>query len=418
MPDLRIVCVVSLALLCVGCGTGERAATDWVLDTGPAADVSLGLAEPLLSGAWAEHLQVELEVQQAELLQPTVPCEAENLQDTCVELRGLGGEEAVVMGPSGYRVEGMLPLSLGGLEKGAYLVEVAGGLRVGVTVREGERRNVDFEAPELEAKLTRGLVVGGYRFVPPPELEVVSFSDSEEGYSFHDWKQMMIRAGVSRTRRKELRRKRQNAGYRTYGGRLHSYEPGSRFSLEEVTVLIDTVTSVVLHHDAVLESRLTYHVLAQRGLSTHIMIDGDGTIYQALDLAHAAWASSRLNPTCVAIDLNNPVYPHRKRDDPVGRKRRVVTGEINGEMRESLDYTDAQYESLIALSRELLLIFPQLEPVAPRDEDGEVWDRKVGDIEAFRGFVGHQHYSSKSWDPGPGFEWERFLTGVSGDAVP
>jgi hypothetical protein len=44
---------------------------------------------------------------------------------------------------------------------------------------------------------------------------------------------------------------------------------------------------LVLHFDGCRSCRQCYDVLVERGLSAHLMIDRDGTIYQALDLQTA-----------------------------------------------------------------------------------------------------------------------------------
>ncbi|MCA9629358.1 MAG: peptidoglycan-binding protein [Myxococcales bacterium] len=47
------------------------------------------------------------------------------------------------------------------------------------------------------------------------------------------------------------------------------------------------VNLFVLHWDGCTSSHQCFHVLLDRGLSVHLMLDGDGTVYQALDLAEA-----------------------------------------------------------------------------------------------------------------------------------
>ena len=53
----------------------------------------------------------------------------------------------------------------------------------------------------------------------------------------------------------------------------------------------------VNHWDVCLSSMSCQSVLDRRGISVHFLIDNDGTIYQTLDLQHAAWhaGSSRTN---------------------------------------------------------------------------------------------------------------------------
>src|ERR1043166_4712974 len=49
------------------------------------------------------------------------------------------------------------------------------------------------------------------------------------------------------------------------------------------------INTVVLHWDVANSSKDCYNVLINRGLSVHLMLDRDGTVYQALDFAKRAW---------------------------------------------------------------------------------------------------------------------------------
>lgn len=172
-----------------------------------------------------------------------------------------------------------------------------------------------------------------------------------------------------------------------------------------------TVDQVLLHHDGTRDSLICYRVLVDRGLSTHLMIDGTGIVYQPLDLQYTAWHAAGRNEPSVGIDLNNPIRPDRVRNPGV---RGVYRGRINGTMVASLGYTDAQYDALIAVLKGLGQIFPKLANLeAPVGEDGLVVRNKLVN-DGFAGLVGHWHVSATKWDPGPGFDWERVLIGVRG----
>jgi N-acetyl-anhydromuramyl-L-alanine amidase AmpD len=172
-----------------------------------------------------------------------------------------------------------------------------------------------------------------------------------------------------------------------------------------------TVNQVILHHDGTRDSLGCYRVLVERGLSTHLMVDGTGIVYQPLDLALTAWHAAGRNDQSVGLDLNNPVRPERMADPSA---RGVFKGRINGGEVASLGYTDAQYDSLIAVLRGLGTIFPSLQNLeAPVGEDGRVQRNKLQNA-GFTGLVGHLHVSATKWDPGPGFDWERVLIGVRG----
>lgn len=172
------------------------------------------------------------------------------------------------------------------------------------------------------------------------------------------------------------------------------------------------VKQVVLHHDGMSSSAGCFQVLRQRGLSTHLMIDHDGIVYQPLGLFDIAWhAGDQVNKQSVGIDVNNPVLVDRKGT----QKREVFQGKIHGTNKFALGYTDAQYDSLIAVLGGLFKIFTGIKPRAPLDPDGKVVQRRLAEPVGFSGVVGHLHVSANKWDPGPGFEWERVLVGIRGN---
>jgi hypothetical protein len=73
------------------------------------------------------------------------------------------------------------------------------------------------------------------------------------------------------------------------------------------------INKFVLHHDECFSSLNCYNVLWTKGLSVHLMLDYDGTVYQACDLAHSTeHVGPNLNPTCIGVEIDN----HGKWKDP------------------------------------------------------------------------------------------------------
>lgn len=63
---------------------------------------------------------------------------------------------------------------------------------------------------------------------------------------------------------------------------------------------------IILHHDACLSAASCFKVLIKRGVSTHFIIDNDGTIWQVLDpLRFRAWSAGRWDAGAAAIDFSN-----------------------------------------------------------------------------------------------------------------
>lgn len=171
------------------------------------------------------------------------------------------------------------------------------------------------------------------------------------------------------------------------------------------------VRMLVVHHDATLSSRACIAVLNRRGLSTHLLIDNDGTLYQMIDLVHGTWHAGKQNPASIGLDMSNAAdvrYASRYRD------RGVFQGEINGGTIAALGYAEPQYRTLISLIRALSRFFPRVRPLPPVDPKGQVITRMISNADEFEGIVGHFHLSAHKWDPGPGFDWKRVFNAVHG----
>jgi N-acetyl-anhydromuramyl-L-alanine amidase AmpD len=203
------------------------------------------------------------------------------------------------------------------------------------------------------------------------------------------------------------------------GFSFYTAPPGSRERFHKIDLVDvalaggsrkDKINKLVIHHDGNRNSLGCFQTLLQRELSTHMMIDDDGTVYQALDLNDVAYHAADANGESFGLDMNNPIRPELCHDPDA---RRLFKGTINGGPVTSVGYTDAQYEALIAVINGLCKAFPKIQPIAPIGEDGHVLRQKLVD-QSFAGIVGHWHVSASKWDPGPGFDWERVLIGIRG----
>lgn len=193
--------------------------------------------------------------------------------------------------------------------------------------------------------------------------------------------------------------------------------------------LKEAVHMVVLHTDLTYDSDLCFRVLVDRGLSTHFMIDWDGTLYQGLDVLYQAYHAGDANDASVGVDLNNLMrnlvrepnepayYPTHSRIAEMNKKEfkrpRSARMRINGGEVQSYGYTDAQYQALIGLLKVLTKVLDRIQPFPPLDERGEIIPNTLEDGLGFEGFVGHWHVSASRWDPGPGFDWQRVYHGLA-----
>ncbi len=212
----------------------------------------------------------------------------------------------------------------------------------------------------------------------------------------------------------------------------------------DLPALQGVVDQFVLHYDVCGTSRQCFRVLHDlRGLSVHFMLDIDGTIYQTLDLKERAWHATVSNDRSIGIEIanmgaytdseKNPFDRWYGRDEQgpritvpedlgdggvrtpgyVGRPARpeLVTGEIQGRTLRQYDLTPQQYASLTKLTATLCRVFPNIKPDYPRDEQGALITRALGEeqLRTFKGVLGHYHIQADKADPGPALQWDRVL---------
>ncbi len=188
------------------------------------------------------------------------------------------------------------------------------------------------------------------------------------------------------------------------------YQPGR----ETDEPLARAVDQLVLHYDVCGTSRKCFKVLHdRRGLSCHFLLDVDGTLYQTLDLADTAWHARQANPRSIGVEIANlGAYPPGRY--PLAHAGALVRGVVNGRELEMADFTPEQYATLAQLARALCEVFPGIAREVPRTGGGAVRTDALdeAEFERFRGILGHQHVSTDKSDPGPAFDWERFLDDV------
>lgn len=201
-------------------------------------------------------------------------------------------------------------------------------------------------------------------------------------------------------------------------------------TLEE---LKEVVHMIVLHTDCCYNSAQCFMVLKARNLSTHLMIDWDGTVYQATDILDQAIHAVGVNKQSVGIDLNN-VLPNMARDpvkrsyadilggrypeqvaDPAYKRQLSEPTIIQGGRVQAYGYTDAQYRSLSAIVEVLSTVLPRIKKQHPMDASGRVIPQVVEGGVGFEGIIAHWHTEVNRWDPGPGFDWDRLYHALRGE---
>jgi N-acetylmuramoyl-L-alanine amidase len=208
-------------------------------------------------------------------------------------------------------------------------------------------------------------------------------------------------------------------------------------------LLARQVEQVVVHYDECGTSRRCFEVLHDlRGLSCHLLLDLDGTLYQTLDLAERARHAGGANDRSIGIEIahEGPLELHPglanryrregertvldlgARADDLRTKGFVVrparaepvSGRIQQRTYTQYDFTDEQYRTLARLLAALAKLLPRVTLDAPRDAAGEVRREALSrdELAAYRGVLGHFHVTTAKQDPGPAFDWARALGGA------
>lgn len=188
--------------------------------------------------------------------------------------------------------------------------------------------------------------------------------------------------------------------------------------------LRETVQQIVIHYDAIGSARDCFRVLHDvRGLSSHFLLDLDGTIYQTLDLKEMAWHAGKANGRSIGIEIANVgAYENLPELEALSDRAPLAirsAGPVQGTIRDrslwQYRFTDAQYESLIHLAATLTRAFPRLQVGTPETLEqvstGRVFSEET--LPSYRGLLGHLHVSEEKADPGPAFDWDRLLRGIS-----
>ena len=165
------------------------------------------------------------------------------------------------------------------------------------------------------------------------------------------------------------------------------------------------INMFVNHWDVCLSSKSCARVLKQRGISVHFCIDNDGTIYQLLDMNHAAWhaGSKKLNHCSIGVEISNAYYPKYQawyEKHGFGTRPIIKNETVHGKpMKPFTGFYEVQIEALKALwstvHKELDIPYK-----CPLDKEGNTL-KKVSTSAAsgrFKGFVSHYHLTSRKID--------------------
>ena len=161
----------------------------------------------------------------------------------------------------------------------------------------------------------------------------------------------------------------------------------------------------VNHWDVCLSAGSCARVLGKRGISVHFLIDNDGTIYQTLDMQHAAFhaGSSRTNRASVGVEISNAYYTkyqetYVKRG--FGERPVVEDAWVHGsKLKPFLGFYPAQIDALKALWKAIHIAtdIPYESPVGQFGKTSTKYEQDVP-YGKFSGFVSHYHISKRKID--------------------
>jgi len=160
------------------------------------------------------------------------------------------------------------------------------------------------------------------------------------------------------------------------------------------------ISMIVVHWNVTFSAHSCFNVLVSRNLSTHFIVDVDGTVYQTLDPVEcAAKHAGRVNSISIGIDISNPVLIKYHKKQP---SRKIIQDvSVNGsKLTKYLDFFEHQKEVALKLVKKLCKLFGIPENV-PCDRKGILlknYDDSI--VKSFSGVCGHFHVSRKKIDPG------------------
>ena len=159
----------------------------------------------------------------------------------------------------------------------------------------------------------------------------------------------------------------------------------------------------VNHWDVCLSSAMCQRVLDKRGISVHFLIDNDGTIYQTLDLQHAAWHAGNVNRKSVGVEISNGYYPKYQKSyvkKGFGERPIVEGAWVHGdELDPFLGFYPIQIEALKALWSAIhsACDVPFETPTNQFGKTSTIYEQKWT-YGKERGFVSHYHVNKKKID--------------------
>ena len=161
----------------------------------------------------------------------------------------------------------------------------------------------------------------------------------------------------------------------------------------------------VNHWDVCLSSNSCQNVLDKRGISVHFLIDNDGTIYQTMDMQHAAWhaGSARTNRPSIGVEITNAYYLKYQdwyKQNGLGSRPIIDDAWVHGiKLSPFLGFYPTQLNALKALWKAIKSA-TNIPYQAPQNQFGKTSTKYEQEVAYgnFTGFVSHYHVSKSKID--------------------
>ena len=165
------------------------------------------------------------------------------------------------------------------------------------------------------------------------------------------------------------------------------------------------IKNIVTHFDVCLSAASCFRVLDKKGISSHFVIDNDGTIFQMVDPQHEAWhAGKRLwNKRAIGVDISNAIYlKYQRWYETKGFGKRPVLRDVpvhGTTVKDCLGFYPVQIQAYKVLIKTLCERY-DIPVECPTNSDGTLF-RAVYDPAVkgnYRGVVNHFHLTRGKWD--------------------
>ena len=162
-------------------------------------------------------------------------------------------------------------------------------------------------------------------------------------------------------------------------------------------------TMIVTHWDAALSAKSCHKILEKRKISSHFVIDNDGTIFQMVDTNNTTWHAKGVNDVSIGVDFSNAYYSKYQKwyiRKGFGRRPILENSYTNGfKHKPHLGYYPAQLEAYKELLKTLCDHY-DIPIQCPRDDDGKFLTKeyKPAIKKTYKGIVCHFNLTKKKID--------------------